>query len=143
DLELEAPEQGSAAGATVQLGADFLSYARERFDASRFKAELIQRLLPTVPTHGQPRVVRPGTRFGKFELEEPRGKGGMAEVYQAIDLERAAGSGFGARDERAARVALKVMKAEIALDPEYVRRFLREAANTALIDHPNVVKVDE
>ncbi|MEZ6188676.1 MAG: protein kinase [Planctomycetota bacterium] len=62
------------------------------------------------------------------------GKGGMAEVYLAEDPER---------PERERQVALKVMKAKIAHDPTYVKRFLREAANAALIEHPNVVTVFE
>lgn len=138
------PLQGTKAGATVQLGADYLSYARERHDAGTFKQKLVEKLLPTVPRRGKIRPVRPGQRFGKFEILEPLGKGGMAFVYRAHDPERipADGSpqGLGAVTPE---VAIKVMKSEIALDPDYVGRFLREAANTALIDHPNVVSVLE
>ncbi|MGE0712831.1 MAG: protein kinase [Planctomycetota bacterium] len=128
--------QGSAARTTVQLGADYLSYARERFDALTFKNQLVERLLPTVPRSGVPRAVRSGQAFGKFEILDRLGKGGMAQVYLAIDPER--------QDSGAeAQVALKVMKPEIALNPEFVLRFLREAANTSLIAHPNVVSVHE
>jgi serine/threonine protein kinase len=138
------PLQGTKAGATVQLGADYLSYARERHDAGTFKQKLVEKLLPTVPRRGKIRPVRPGQRFGKFDILEPLGKGGMAFVYRAHDPERipAAGApqGLGGVSPE---VAIKVMKSEIALDPDYVGRFLREAANTALIDHPNVVSVLE
>ena len=135
------PVQGSAAGATVQLGADYLSYARERYDAKLFKEKLVERLLPTVPLEGKLRPVRPGQVFGKFQILEPLGKGGMAQVYLALDPERVQGEeGLGpSRPE----VAIKVMKPEISLDPDYVKRFLREAANTALIEHANVVSVYE
>ena len=135
------PIQGSAAGATVQLGADYLSYARERYDAKLFKEKLVERLLPTVPLSGRPHPVRPGQIFGKFQILEPLGKGGMAQVFLALDPERVQGEeGFSAERPE---VAIKVMKADIALDPEYVKRFLREAANTALIEHANVVSVFE
>ncbi|RMG09792.1 MAG: serine/threonine protein kinase [Planctomycetota bacterium] len=141
--EAPGPRQGSRAGETVQLGAEFLRYARERFDAPRFKDELVRRLLPTVPRGGRPRPVRPGQSFGKFEILEKLGRGGMASVYRALDPERDAGGAVGAHARAAQSVALKVMKPEIAHDPDYVRRFLREAANTALIEHPNVVRVHE
>jgi serine/threonine protein kinase len=137
--------QGSAAGSTVQLGADFLSYARARSTPVEFKHQLVERLLPTVPRRGQPHPIEPGQPFGKFTIVEKLGKGGMAVVYRALDPERASGSDFGSRQkrERDQYVALKVMKEDLALQPEYVRRFLREAANAALIAHPNVVSVFE
>ncbi|MCA8923143.1 MAG: protein kinase [Planctomycetes bacterium] len=131
--------QGTKAGQTVQLGSDFLDYARQRYDPSEFKDALIKRLLPTVPVGGRPLQVRPRERFGKFDVRGRLGKGGMAEVYLAEDPEREPG----AQTERQRYVALKVMKASIAHDPHYVKRFLREAANAALIEHPNVVTVFE
>ena len=128
--------QGSAARQTVQLGADYLEYARERYDARGFKDKLVERLLPTVPRKGHARHVRSGQTFGKFQILDRLGKGGMAYVYLALDPERGT-------EEREASVALKVMKDEISTNPDYVLRFLREAANTALIEHRNVVSVLE
>ena len=136
------PLQGTAAGTTVQLGSDYLSYARERHDAATFKQQLVERLLPTVPVRGKVRPVRPGQPFGKFQILEPLGKGGMAFVYRALDPERIPPEQEGLAPANT-DVAIKVMKSEIALDPGYVKRFLREAANTSLIEHPNVVSVLE
>jgi len=136
--------QGTQAGATIQLGADFLTYARKRYGAVEFKNALVERLLPTVPRGGRPRKVRGGDVFGKFEIQGRLGKGGMAEVYLAVDPERRQGKkSADKRGERGDHVAIKVMKPSIAHDPSYVSRFLREAANTALIEHPNVVRVFE
>lgn len=134
--------QGQAARTTIQLGADFLSYARATSTPVEFKHQLVERLLPTVPRRGQPYLVKEGASFGKFTIAEQLGKGGMAVVYRAVDPERGSGSGSGSV-ERRQQVALKVMREDISHDPEYVRRFLREAANAALIDHPNVVRVHE
>lgn len=134
------PAPGSTPGATVQLSADFLDYARQRYTAPRFKDELEARLLPTVPERGPIGEIGPGVGFGKFFIVDRLGRGGMAEVFLARDPERlstVSGDGDGAL------VALKVMRPKIALDRAYVRRFIREAANTALIDHPNVVSVLE
>jgi serine/threonine protein kinase len=38
-------------------------------------------------------------------------------------------------------VALKLLRKEYSADPEFVAQFEREAAITASINHPNVVKV--
>ena len=68
-------------------------------------------------------------RIGKYEIVQPLGKGAMGMVYLAHDtlLER--------------DVALKVMVAQIADDPELKRRFEREAKAVAKMTHPNVVMV--
>jgi serine/threonine-protein kinase len=68
-------------------------------------------------------------RIGKYEIVKPLGKGAMGMVYLAHDtvLER--------------DVALKVMVANIADDPELKQRFEREARAVARMMHPNVVTV--
>ena len=74
----------------------------------------------------------PGTVIaGKFALLKQIGAGGVGVVFEAEDtlLQR--------------RVALKVLQAEIAGDPDAVRRFQREASAAASIAHPNIVSVYE
>jgi tRNA A-37 threonylcarbamoyl transferase component Bud32 len=68
-------------------------------------------------------------RIGKYEIVRPLGKGAMGQVYLARDtmLDR--------------DVALKVMVAQIADDPELKARFEREARAVAKMTHPNVVMV--
>ncbi|HUG52459.1 MAG TPA: protein kinase [Vicinamibacteria bacterium] len=68
-------------------------------------------------------------RIGKYDILKPLGKGAMGIVYLAHDtvLER--------------DVALKVMVASIADDPELKQRFEREAKAVARMTHPNVVNV--
>ena len=70
-----------------------------------------------------------GTKLGPYEILSPLGAGGMGEVYRATD------SKLG-RD-----VALKVLPAEMAQDPERLARFGREAKALAQIDHPNIVTI--
>ncbi|HYP22699.1 MAG TPA: serine/threonine-protein kinase, partial [Actinomycetota bacterium] len=66
---------------------------------------------------------------GRYELIEPLGRGGMAEVWLA-------------RDERLERkVAVKFMAANLCHDPEFLVRFFSEAQAVARISHPNVVSV--
>jgi eukaryotic-like serine/threonine-protein kinase len=68
-------------------------------------------------------------RIGKYEILRRIGKGAMGQVYLARDtmLDR--------------DVALKVMVAQIADDPELKARFEREAKAVAKMTHPNVVTV--
>ena len=70
-----------------------------------------------------------GDRLGDFEIVEVAGAGGMGVVYKA-------------RQKSLDRdVALKVIRDEIAAEPEYRERFLREAKLAASVDHPHVVTV--
>jgi eukaryotic-like serine/threonine-protein kinase len=70
-----------------------------------------------------------GTKLGLYEILSPLGAGGMGEVYRATD------SKLG-RD-----VALKVLPAEMAQDPERLARFRREAKALAQLDNPNIVTI--
>jgi tRNA A-37 threonylcarbamoyl transferase component Bud32 len=65
----------------------------------------------------------------RFQAVQRIDAGGMGEVWEADDtlLGR--------------RVAIKVLAEELAGDPVAVRRFRREARATAMLDHPNVVRV--
>ena len=57
----------------------------------------------------------PGARLGQYEIVAPLGAGGMGEVYRAVDT----------RLKR--QVAVKVLPASVASDPERLARFQREA----------------
>jgi serine/threonine protein kinase len=67
-----------------------------------------------------------GVRLGNYEVVAPIGAGGMGEVYRARDV----------RLDR--QVAVKVLPARFAKDPEYRQRLEREAKIIARINHPNI-----
>ena len=74
-------------------------------------------------------TLRPGTRFGPYEILSPLGAGGMGEVYRA-------------RDSRLDRdVAIKVLSSASAGDPNAAARMTREAKAVAAISHPNVLGI--
>jgi serine/threonine protein kinase len=70
-----------------------------------------------------------GTKLGSYEILAPLGAGGMGEVYRARDtkLDR--------------EVAIKVMPAALARDPERLARFEREAKVLASLNHPNIAQI--
>ncbi|MHB8624843.1 MAG: serine/threonine-protein kinase [Aggregatilineales bacterium] len=70
-----------------------------------------------------------GQKFGDYIIQTLLGKGGMARVYRALDpnLDRTA--------------AIKVIDPGVAGDPEYARRFKREAQAVAKLNHPNIVSI--
>jgi serine/threonine-protein kinase len=70
--------------------------------------------------------------LGRYELVQPLGVGGMAQVFKA----RAVGPGGFQRD-----VVVKRILPEYGRDPEFIRMFVDEAKLLGLIHHPNVVQV--
>jgi beta-lactam-binding protein with PASTA domain/tRNA A-37 threonylcarbamoyl transferase component Bud32 len=71
----------------------------------------------------------PTTVGGRYELGELLGRGGMAEVRQAVD-------------QRLGRsVAVKQLRADLAVDPTFQARFRREAQSAAGLNHPTIVAV--
>jgi hypothetical protein len=73
-------------------------------------------------------------RFGRYLLERRIASGGMADVYLAIQT-----GAFGFTK----RVALKVLRQDVAAEGDNVRMFLREALVAAEFHHPNLVQVYE
>ncbi len=63
-----------------------------------------------------------------YRLDRLLGRGGMAEVYLAFDM------------RRQVHVAIKILREDLAEDPEFVRRFTREAEALARLDHPHIVR---
>jgi len=70
-----------------------------------------------------------GEVFSDFEVMTPIGRGGMGEVYLAIDkkLQR--------------KVALKVISAQHKTNPRALEIFFKEARILAQVNHPNVVSI--
>jgi serine/threonine protein kinase len=70
-----------------------------------------------------------GDKLGQYEIRGPIGAGGMGEVFQAR----------GPRLER--DIAIKVLPAAMAHDPDRLARFQREARALAALNHPHIVTV--
>ncbi len=72
-----------------------------------------------------------GSRLGPYVITAPIGAGGMGEVYKATDT----------RLERT--VAIKVLPAHVASDPERKQRFEREAKTISSLNHPHICTLYE
>lgn len=65
----------------------------------------------------------------RYQIIKTLGEGGMANVYLAYDtiLDR--------------KVAVKVLRGDLANDEKFVRRFQREALSASSLSHPNIVEM--
>ncbi len=73
----------------------------------------------------------PGAKLGQHEVLGLLGAGGMGEVYRARDL------------RLGREVAIKVLPANAAGNPDRLRRFEQEARAAGSLNHPNVVAIFE
>ena len=69
------------------------------------------------------------TTIGNFQLLRTLGEGGMGVVYEAqhMTMHR--------------RAAIKVLRSELASDPQAIRRFFNEARATNEVRHPGIVQI--
>jgi len=72
-----------------------------------------------------------GSALGPYRIVSRLGVGGMGEIYRAHD------------DRLDRDVAIKILPADVASDPERLERFDREARARAALNHPNIVAVHD
>ncbi|MGC7093192.1 Stk1 family PASTA domain-containing Ser/Thr kinase [Amycolatopsis lurida] len=65
----------------------------------------------------------------RYELGDTLGYGGMSEVHHGHDV------------RLGREVAIKILRADLARDPQFQERFRREAQNAAALNHPAIVAV--
>src|SRR5689334_9967689 len=76
-------------------------------------------------------MLESGTKLGRYEIKSQLGAGGMGEVYLAQDtkLDR--------------KVALKILPADVAAQPDRMKRFVQEAKSASALNHPNIITIYE
>lgn len=70
-----------------------------------------------------------GLQVDHYKITEHIARGGMADVYKALDI------------NLHRPVALKILLDMLAQDEQFVKRFQREALTVAKLDHPNIVQI--
>src|SRR6266850_1093881 len=74
-----------------------------------------------------PRPSDAPSRLGDYTVERRLGRGGMATVYLG-------------KDPQGRTVAIKVMLPQLAFEPSFLERFLREIEATQRLSHRNIVQ---
>ena len=74
-------------------------------------------------------MVAPTLLADRYKIDAQIGIGGMGTVFSAVD------------ERLGRRVAVKLLKEELASDPRFIERFRREARAAAALSHPNVAGV--
>ena len=72
-----------------------------------------------------------GAQIGHYRITTPLGKGGMGDVFRARDL------------NLGREVAVKILPAPYAADPDRRGRFQREAQAASALSHPNIATIYE
>ena len=79
--------------------------------------------------YGDPDSFTVGSVVAGYRLEEQIGRGGMAVVYRARDV------------QLGRNVALKLLAPVLALDDAFRQRFIRESRAAAAVDHPYIIPI--
>jgi predicted Ser/Thr protein kinase len=112
--------------ADEDLRAEVLSLLQHHSRAGSFLAAPVADHVPDLL--GTARPLTPGQTLGKYTIVRELGRGGMGQVYLAIDdLHR--------------QVALKALAPELARDPVHRERLRREARAAAALRHPGICTV--
>ena len=69
------------------------------------------------------------TGFGEYQGLELIGRGGMAEIYKST------------HPTLGVPVAIKILPAHLAADPDFRKRFTREAETVSKLQHPHIIRV--
>jgi serine/threonine protein kinase/WD40 repeat protein len=123
------PAPASAARRTAEASASPAHPSSEVLEAIDLSPSCRSGLLVGGPDEAQHAEDVPFQKLGHFDVIARLGRGGMGEVYLGYEsgLDR--------------RVAIKVLPAEMARDPDLVRRFRAEATAAARLIHPNIIQI--
>ncbi len=109
------------------VGPDLDELCRDRPDLRGTLGDLVRTYDRLGQALAPPESLEPGSCLLHYRIIEKLGEGGMGEVYAAED------------QKLGRRVALKLLRPELAADRERLRRFRREARAVAAFNHPNIV----
>ena len=74
-------------------------------------------------------MTEPKVLSGRYEIRALLGRGGMAEVHEGVD------------NRLGRRIAIKLLRSDLARDPSFHTRLKREAQSAAGLNHPGIVAV--
>ncbi|RPH88320.1 MAG: hypothetical protein EHM75_03990, partial [Desulfobacteraceae bacterium] len=123
---------GEPRSARVTAETDLILWGltKERFDALSIEhPDLREFLTELVAYRFTSSRITADRIIGKYLITDIIGQGGYSIVYKGrhLDLEMP--------------VAIKMMKHDMAMDPDFIRNFRQEAKTVASLNHPHIVKV--
>jgi hypothetical protein len=86
---------------------------------------------PNLQTVIQARTLEAGKCFGRYEIINQLGVGGMGEVLP------------GQRQRTRSKVAIKILNEEFSQDESNLQRFVSEAKAASALNHPNILTIYE
>lgn len=113
------------------LPPPFDGRSTRRGDGSAIRRPIVTPVYHAVMTQNNAGLVDGTTVDGRYRITRHLADGGMASVYVARDL----------RLDR--DVALKILRADLARQPEFATRFENEARAAARVSHPNIVAIQD
>jgi CRP-like cAMP-binding protein len=119
-----------SARVTAETDLELWGLTKERFDAlSTEHPNLREFLTELVAYRFASSRITADRIIGKYLITDIIGQGGYSIVYRGrhMDLEMP--------------VAIKMMKHDMAMDPDFIRNFRQEARTVAALNHPHIVKV--
>lgn len=109
-----------------EIRAEVLSLLTTHEQDSVFMNQPVGNLLPD-----EKPVLHPGQCLGNYEISSPLGRGGMGQVYLALDT------------RLGRKVALKLLPSSRTNDADHVQRLEQEARAASALNHPNIVTIHE
>ena len=109
-----------------EISAEVLSLLKAHERDPVFMSEPVGNLLPD-----EKPILQTGQRLGIYEISRPLGKGGMGQVYLALDT------------RLGRKVALKLLPSSYTYDADHVHRLEQEARAASALNHPNIVTIHE
>ena len=109
-----------------EIKAEVLSLLKAHERDPTFMSEPVGNLLPD-----EKPILHTDQRFGNYEISGPLGKGGMGQVYLALDT------------RLGRKVALKILPSSYTNDADHVHRLEQEARAASALNHPNIVTIHE
>lgn len=134
---LTPPDAAETLAFDRDASAETQAQTRARFDTSVGLATPVPRSSRTSGStpgwFGAPAVAfEPGEQFGpRYRIESLLGRGGMGLVYKAEDI------------ELGRTVALKLVRPELTLDDDAMRRFKQELLLASRVTHPNILRIHD
>lgn len=123
---------GERRGANVEADTDMdlLGMSREQFTILLEKYPEFRRYLSEIVTHRlSTSKITAEKKIGKYLITEKIGDGGSSIIYKGV------------HSILKLPVAIKMLKHEMAMDPEFMRIFSNEAKIIAQLNHPQIVRV--